>query len=339
MNKFYDLRLQMTNSCTQSCRHCFADSDKPKPSELSLNEMTLLIENDLIPRGLKMVTMTGGEPLLRFQDCLEITKLCIQNNLIANINTGGNVNKFKDKIKKLINEGINTIMLPLETTIPVVQNSFTGTKDAYKKTIERFKFIKENGGVTCMRVTIFNWNVVEIPKLFELANELEVDFFRIRPELPAGRAFQHNEYPSIKQINEVTSYLIEQRNKQRKTQIQFLNPHFQFLISNDLNDYNACQCGITKAFVTSEGDVKPCGFYSQSIGNIRTRSFENIWDDSNNDILKPIRESQSREYEQCKNCSYWNTCRGGCPVVIFNDHENFNGKNRYCPIQNINKQA
>jgi len=331
MYPVYDFRLQMTQVCTQKCRHCFADSKKTIKGELSTDEIIKFIKNDLIPRGLKWVTLTGGEPLIRFDDCLEITKFCAKNEIIPRLNTGGLVPDIESKIETLISEGMETIMLPLKSFYRDKHDGFCGVTGCFDQTINTFKTIAKLNGTSCLRTTLFNWNIEDIPKLISLARDIGISKFRFRPELPSGRALKHNEYPTINQVIEVTKLVLMEKKSKNFPNIEFLNPCFQFLYSDKVNDYSQCPCGITKLFLTSKGSIKPCGFYKNTFGNIRETSFEDLWNSNPHFVIKKIRSSYI--FKQCTDCKYWNICKGGCPVVIYNENDNFDGYNRYCPIQ------
>ncbi len=329
---FYDLRLQMTKACTQKCRHCFADSRGALKKELTLDEILNLIKENLIPRGVKWITLTGGEPLLRFDDCLKITEFCRNNSITPKLNTGGMVPDIETKIKDLISAGIETIMLPLKSAKAEVHDSFCGLKGTFNQTINTFKTISKLNGISCLRTTIFNWNTSEIPKIISLAREIGVSKLRLRPELPAGRAFLHDEYPSLDQVIEVTKLVVEEKKSDSLPSIEFLNPCFQFLYSGKENDYIECPCGITKLFITSTGFIKPCGFYKDTFGNIRESDFKDLWEIKPHPIISYLRSSG--RFKHCKDCDHWYLCKGGCPVVIYNESGHFDGYNRYCPIQN-----
>jgi len=333
MNKFpfYDLRLQITNSCPQKCKHCFADSKSSVMNEITLKEISNLIVKDLVPRGLKWVTMTGGEPLLRYDDCLSITKLCRDCGVVPRINTGGYVKNVDNKVTKLIEAGIETIMLPLKSTSPTAHDSFCGIKGVFENTIRLFKLIRKLNGTSCLRVTLFNWNREEIPNLLKLARDIKIDKFRIRPELPAGRSFQHSEFPSTYEISQIAKLLLHEKDLNDDIAIEFLNPFFQFLYSDYNKEYQTCTCGITKAFITSKGDIKPCGFYKDSFGNILKESFNSLWEEKPHPVLKRLRSR--KPFEKCKQCKSWDFCKGGCPVIAYNENGALDGYCRYCPIQ------
>jgi radical SAM protein with 4Fe4S-binding SPASM domain len=329
---FYDLRLQMTNACLLKCRHCFASSGTPSASELGIVEMRTLIREHLVPRGLKLLVMTGGEPLLRFEDCLKLTKLCKQLGVFCRVNTGGFVENVKDKVRMLVEAGIDVVLLPLQSTISKVHDDFCGVDGVFDNTTSIFKLLSDLGATSYMRITLFKWNVQEIPKLVNLARDIGVTKILIRPELPSGRAREQEEYPTITQILDVGRFLVQEQSTSQDVQIQLLNPFFQFLYSSKPDDYAACTCGITKAFVSAEGYLKPCGFYKDEFGNIRENAFDELWEKNPHPLFQQLR--LSKPFMECLGCKHWPLCRGGCPVVIYNDWESLDGQCRYCPLQN-----
>jgi len=88
----------------------------------------------------------------------------------------------------------------------------------------------------------------------------------------------------------------------------------------DENSLN-CVAGITSLGIDSKGNIYPCLFLRDVLGNIMTHNIQDLW--QNNKTLIKLR---NREINICGTCKYKNSC-GGCRAYsgIF-EHD------KMCPI-------
>jgi MoaA/NifB/PqqE/SkfB family radical SAM enzyme len=63
-----DVQIELTEACNQKCRHCYNfwryDSEVVKKNELSAADFLLVLDK-LNDCGVSVITITGGEPMLR----------------------------------------------------------------------------------------------------------------------------------------------------------------------------------------------------------------------------------------------------------------------------------
>jgi uncharacterized protein len=84
--------------------------------------------------------------------------------------------------------------------------------------------------------------------------------------------------------------------------------------------------------VSSTGDIHHCGRFADE-----NSPLGNILSDSLTDILRhPLRLEISKRVEylkanSCKDCSYWDLCKGGCPYHAFIVYGDVLSKTPFCP--------
>ena len=89
-----DLTVEMTNRCNLSCPYCFAESNT-KTEQLSVEEIKKAIS---IVKPKRAVAFSGGEPLLRQDDVIEIIPHAFQYAKRVRIETNGTIPVKWDKL-------------------------------------------------------------------------------------------------------------------------------------------------------------------------------------------------------------------------------------------------
>lgn len=72
--RFNSVLLLMTNRCNLSCKHCYVASSPQGEYGLSMQRLYSLIDEIYDIHGSILVSISGGEPLSRKNDCLNILK-------------------------------------------------------------------------------------------------------------------------------------------------------------------------------------------------------------------------------------------------------------------------
>ena len=69
-----------------------------------------------------------------------------------------------------------------------------------------------------------------------------------------------------------------------------------------------CLAGQLICLIDVDGEVQPCSYFPKSAGNIREKSFKDIWENST--LFQSLRDFKSYK-GSCGSCEYLNVC-GGC---------------------------
>lgn len=87
-----------------------------------------------------------------------------------------------------------------------------------------------------------------------------------------------------------------------------------------------CLAGSAVCFVSHKGEVFPCGYLPVEAGNIRTRSFRDIWE--NSEVFRLLRDPGNLE-GKCGACEYRKVCMG-CRARAYAGTGNFLAEEPYC---------
>jgi MoaA/NifB/PqqE/SkfB family radical SAM enzyme len=178
--KLRSVELAITSKCNFRCSYCCA---------YDLNEGRVLtgaaaieIIKDL--PDLQRVKLSGGEVLIRFDDCLEVVKYCASHGIETQINTNGTL-LHGDRVKILADAGLNVLHFSLD---------FDNAEDHSKfyKVDERF-FTRITNAITgsvkssidtVAETIIFNETRSRLAKVHNFIGDLGVTKHEVQMEIP-----------------------------------------------------------------------------------------------------------------------------------------------------------
>ncbi|MEE0873583.1 MAG: radical SAM protein [Ruminococcus sp.] len=291
---------EITNRCNFFCPHCRAYTESPKESiEIEKAIIAQLIENEVLS-----VNLSGGEPLLNpriFDIIIEFT----QKNIDVGISTNGYI--FKEKASRLFDSGISFVQISIDGP-EKFHDSFRGVNGAYSHAIESIKYAKKIGLFVQMNTTINAWNMKYVFENIALAERLGVDRIFFRRVVAAGLASKNKVNPDKTDYINLLKSLIEFKYS-NKTNVKIsIDDPIVAVLDNIRFDKESicCSAGITSLGIDSKGNVYPCIFARNIIGNLLSESLFDIWNKSK--LLERIR---NRDIKICSECEYKTSC-GGC---------------------------
>jgi TatD family-associated radical SAM protein len=180
-----NLYLNITNRCTAECVFClkrYSDgvygynlrlSKEPKLPEI-LNELSKLE----LSRYREVVFTGFGEPLLRLDDVLEITKWLANRGIPVRLDTIGHAKLLyldRNVAKELAESGMKVVSISLNAQDADTYNQLCDPKyiKAYEKMLEFAKDVSKAGME--LRFTVVNLPVVDIEKCKKIAKEYCAD--------------------------------------------------------------------------------------------------------------------------------------------------------------------
>ncbi len=271
------LLLHITEKCNLNCRHCYLGEKRNRDLELEVIQKIL---KEFGEYGFKLL-ITGGEPLLHenFWEILAFAK------------------KFPIRVELLTNGTLVTkdIAERLSKYVHCVQISLDGMEEGHEilrgkgtfhDTLKGIKNAKRYLNVT-IATMIHSVNTLEFDRMNKLMKELMIDEWILDIPSECGNL-----------------------SKNKKLSVDFLNAAKIFKkygytsgIHTGEEDYS---CGANLCSINVDGETTKCGFFVDSVGNIREGNLEDFWKIIVQKYLPKLTELD------CRNCKVLKTCRGGC---------------------------
>ncbi len=298
------MHIELTKACNLNCYYCYKDSS-PSIKEDKIPVETLLgIIQKLTERGLTVVELTGGEPLLH-PNFIEILKFCCNNLSLVSIITNGTLvdENFIKKIKPFKNKIIFSISL--DSHIESEHEGKSRVKGSFKKAVNAIRLIsKENMIVRAsMAVDYKNWSQIEDTLLF--AKSIGATKFTYSPIIPVGRANNQNKrlFSSKIPISEVIDYEKHLMNSYS----DFLHIMDDYSMKN-LSNYGGCGVGHRTFVMNPQGIIRLCATFENGIiGDALKQSIKEIF---SNPLCALSAQVTPPTIEICKGCQYFSFCMG-----------------------------
>ncbi|MBS1257247.1 MAG: PqqA peptide cyclase [Candidatus Scalindua arabica] len=259
-----------------------------------------------------ILILTGGEPLLR-KDIFDLSRHASRKGMMVLLGT--NACLINDDVaRKLKDNGFSGIGISLDSIHPDVHDSIRGMKGSWKSAIEGMKACKMQGLEIQIQTTVFKKNYDEIPELVAFANEMGARVFNLFFLVCTGRGQDITDITS-EQYEDALKQIYKLHNQYEGTMLVSAKcaPHYR-RIAYEMNPESAlvkyysggCPAGTNYCRITPEGNVTPCPYMDTSCGNLKEKSFEEIW--NNSGILKELRESDLKG--RCGECEFESMCKG-----------------------------
>lgn len=306
--------IDVTNQCQLRCLHCYASSGAKWDNELTLAEIKKTVDQ-VYEMGVKNVTFSGGEPLMR-AELPEILEYACKKGLDTTLLTNG----------LLINEEWAKLFAQLNIRVKMSLDGATaethdylrgkGSFEKLKKAI--FHLLQAQVDDIALHFTIHRKNVKEILLLPELLQQLGVRNLVVGTIKPSGRAEVNSELllpPAM------IPYV------QQKVSLLSLSEYINIQQFSEKGwDGFGCPATCNKLGITASGDATVCVFLGPDFlgNNIRDYSLAELWEQH------LAQEDFFVANDECARCPVVSDTGGGCRARALYYHHDINGTDPHC---------
>lgn len=330
-----------TNKCNLSCKHCYSSSGKEYNQVLSTEEGINLIKN-LASFNIPVLLLSGGEPLLR-DDIFYLIKKARENDIRVVISSNGTL-LDKNTVKKLKELEVSYLGISIDGK-EKINDKFRGDKGAYKRALEGIRTCKKFSLKVGLRFTINKFNYQQIDDMFKLIQKEDIPRICFYHLVYSGRGknLKNSDLVSsrkrvvMEKIIEWTQKFID---KNDPREILTVDNHadgvylYLKMLKNDpekarivykrlvLSGGN--RSGIAIANIDAKGRVHPDQFSQDfNLGNVKEKSFSEIWTDKSNDLLNKLRNRKQYLKGKCKQCKFLDLCNGNLRARAYGETGDF----------------
>ena len=325
----------VTKKCNLGCLHCYAGSeDKDYQDELTTQEGETLI-NDLSKFGAPVILFSGGEPLLR-KDLFLLAELAVSLGMRAVISSNGTL-VTKETAKKIKETGFSYVGVSLDGS-QEINDYFRNRKGAHQKTLRGIRLLKEAGVKVGLRFTLSRHNFNDLTYILDLLEKEDIPRLCIYHLVYSGRAGIKDDL-APDQRKEAISLIYEKtrrlgRRKEILTVDNYTDGAFLYLklkeedpdkakeVYSLLKANGGNSSGIGIGCIDHRGNVHPDQFWtSYSLGNVRERSFSEIWMDTSDKVLSGLKERKGLLKGRCGRCVFLEICNGNMRIRALAAHQ------------------
>lgn len=289
LSSFEQAWLEITNSCNLSCSHCYSDSS---PSVDRSDELDLVSWKEIVQKlanqGVKLITLIGGEPLVRHKLVRELIPYIQYSDKSIQVNVFSNLTMFPADMEfmsvlKVHNVRVGTSLYGIDA---LSHDNMTKRKGSWKKTTSNIR------------------------KLIDSEVDVFAGYYR-----PPGCELDESEIASFIESLGILDYEIlspSQVGRGSDTEWKITNlenrlpkrKYFEY--SDPYKNMQVHNCFADRLSINQAGEVMPCIMARDvSYGNILFSSLEDILSSSNYEKYSLLNKDK---IEGCSDCEFKYGC-------------------------------
>lgn len=314
-NKKYNMKPLVTFSicdrCNLNCKHCSYAKNFDKKQKSDTSEIIFIID-EILKINPKMISITGGEPLMR----KDFSLICnyLRENFFGELVLMTNGTLINEKNIEVIVNTFDSVDLSIDGIDEDTCSQIRGNR-VFKKVISSIKLLQDNkyNNISLSMVLTGN-NYIYRNNFYDLCSKLGVKAIT-REFIPIGNGNENYE-----ELNLSKEILIDDVNDEKINAIseKKVDPYYIKCTS--------CKAGFVELFINEIGDVYPCPLLLDDelyMGNIIDKTIK---------LDKYIKEktftkSSAAQYiekskpKKCKECLIEDFC-WKCPAYLYNTVNN-----------------
>jgi radical SAM protein with 4Fe4S-binding SPASM domain len=299
----------VTLKCNLKCAHCYINASEKKLSDELNTDAAKMLIHQIAEVSRPLLILSGGEPLLR-EDIYEIIRYGADRGLRMGMGSNGML--IDDEVtRRLENAGMETVAISLDSSMPERHDSFRGVKGCWEHAINAIKSLKKSSIQVQVNCTVTKQNYDEVDDIMSLAEKLGVENFHLFFLVPTGRGTDIEDITPRMYEDMITSTLSKITGYKLNVKPSCA-PQFMRIAKEKGVDMSrwvrGCMAGLYYCRIYPTGEVTPCPYMPLKLGNVRERSFRDIW--FNSEVFKALRDFDQLK-GKCGLCEYRDVC-GGC---------------------------
>jgi MoaA/NifB/PqqE/SkfB family radical SAM enzyme len=281
--------LAITRQCHYNCAHCYEKPNLSTQESVPVERWKHTI-TQIQRKGVSIIVLSGGEPLLRFEGLLELLEAGDKQLSDFHLHTSG-CGMSMEKAAALKAAGLRAAGISLDDFDPERHDSFRGYEGAFQAAVHAITCFRRSGVFTYANVCLRK-DLIEndgLRRFFELSKDLKVGTINLLEPKPCGSFVSQDISPlfSDDDRKEVTDFYQEANRSKRYRNY----PLVSYMSYFERPHLFACQMGgLSHFYINSRGDVEPCVYLPVSFGNILKEDFDAIFEKMRKAVPFPLKK-------------------------------------------------
>jgi len=283
--------------------------------------------------GVPVILFSGGEPMLR-KDFFHLAAYAREKGIRVAVSTNGTL---IDDIaaEKLKQTGFAEVGISLDG-IGANNDRFRGRQGAFEEALAGIRKCIAQDIRVSLRLTLTRFNHEEIPAIFKLVEEEGINRVCFYHLAYSGRGDNLRSYDlshaqTRQAVDTICNHTVDLHRRGKAKEILMVGNHadavYLYLKLQETDPERAEKAlsllkmnggnnsGVKIGAVDNTGNVHPDQFWwHHTLGNVRERTFGDIWTDTSDAILKGLKNRKSLLKGRCSRCSYIDLCNGNLRI-------------------------
>jgi len=264
--RLFSITLAVTNRCRYGCWHCYNAGRSSK--DVPLDSLQKLAR-ELQEHGGVMVTLTGGEPLLR-PDLEEVARAFDERACLVLNTTGDGLTP--ERARALKDSGLFALGVSLDSTDEASHDRLRGHPGAFRTALDALE-MAERAGLYSYVIAVARREMLEHGRIMDylsFARNAGAREVHLLEPAPTGRLSGHDEVRLSTAERE--SIIALQKEVALREDLPILSCFAYF----ESERYFGCGAGLTHIYVDGSGELCPCNLVPMSFGNVTMEPLDGI---------------------------------------------------------------
>ena len=308
--------FEVTQRCNHDCPHCYNTWKNPVEypmGELPTAETLAMLGKLLDETGASLISLSGGEPMLRADLC-EIVRFMVDRGVTVNLITNGTL-LDEAAVARLAPDRISIFELPLLSAEREIHDRMSGRAGAFDDVTLAIANLKAAAQrVVCVFVAT-KLNLPTWRETAEMAIALGADGIMFNRFNPGGEGARHVDLlqaapAQLADALAAANAFVEQYEFPISCSIAMPPCLFDVDRYPKLT-FGFCAAGTERAYYTLDplGNIRPCNHSATILGNIRETTFAAMADSP------AMRDFMAARPSFCDGCKLADQCLGGCKAA------------------------
>lgn len=296
------ISVELTSNCNLRCVYCYRDAGPEGAAHLPTQQLLLILEA-LARHGVRIVELTGGEPLLH-PGVFEILDFCMEHFAVVGLLSNGTLIDDLLAVRLVPYADRVFVQVDLDGSTSDLHDSLRGAKGAFERTKQGIIRLVRYGIRTRVVMNLTEDNVHDIENTLLLAKSLGATWFSFSPVLDIGRGKDMDLVFTVEQLQWMGT-LVEQLHEKYGDFFRYVDSETVRARQNIPN----CGAGHRTAVMGPTGKVRPCLLLPEEylvIGDLTVQSVEDVF---SNPVTTYLHNLVSPNAETCKDCNWALYCR------------------------------
>lgn len=275
--RLYSVTLAVTNRCPFNCWHCYNAGRSQADIPLAVLKN---LAGELQGLGAVMVTLTGGEPLLR-DDLADIARAFDPHSCLVLGTTGEGLTT--ERARRLRESGFFAVGISLDSDLEAEHDRLRGRPGAFQTALKGLQVARKNGlypYVVSVATREFLQRDRFLPFLKFAASAGALEVHLLEPSATGKLAGQTDVLLTAAERKQLFAY---QSEVAQNDDLPILSA-FSYLESPEAF---GCGAGLTHLYIDGSGEVCPCNLVPSSFGNLTQQSLHEILDRMGRRFCRP----------------------------------------------------
>ena len=329
----FSLQLDITQACTERCRHCYVP--EYNPIFLPYDKICGVLDEFRAMNGIH-VSLSGGECMMH-KDIVKIIKAIRERD--CTVGCLSNLTVCTDEIINALVEADGTVQVSLYSMSPAIHDEVTRRKGSWLETMGAIMRLRAAQIPILISCPCLKINYKGYPEVMKFADSLKMEAqtdFIIMGKQDCDTSNLCNRL----NLDETRELLQDVILKAVPMNSEYFSPgkKDQMLSVEEWRKKKVCGACVNSMCLNATGDYYPCpGFAGVVLGNCYKDSLHDVW--FNSEATKRIRAVTGGDFGKCANCKDRDYC-SVCMCRNYNETGDiFKIAEHFCKVAEINHEV